>query len=195
MNVKLIKLLASVCIVLLLIITAEWLYAKHARKQLQKAITAVEIQPYKVDELPSLELTKQPEEKYVDLVTRPLFIKGRKPMETVDITEDTAAGGSETFDWQLNGVYTKGKQLFALFSRAKISATEKNYFKIAEGDDIDGWTLAEIHKDRALIKQGSHQKELMLRKPKLKELPKQKRVPNASTSKAKADTSGNSDNE
>lgn len=209
MNVKLIKLLASICIVLSLIITAEWLYAKHARKQLQKAITAVETQPYKVDELPSLELTKQPEEKYVDLVTRPLFIKGRRPIETVDIAEDVAVGGSDAFDWQLDGVYTKGKQLFALFSRTKISATEKNYLKIAEGDDIDGWTLAEIHKDRTLIKQGSHQKELMLRKPKLKELPEQKRMANASTpkanafaskakafaSKAKADTSGNSDNE
>jgi len=197
MNVKLIKLLASVCIALLLIITAEWLYAKHSRKQLQKSITSVETQPYKVDELPSLELTKHPEEKYADLATRPLFIKGRRPVETVDI-EETAAAGSETFDWQLTGVYTKGKQLSALFSREKAPATEKKYLKITEGDDISGWTLAEIHRDKVILKQGSHQKELMLRKPKLKELPKKRSIPNAFTPKAETpqvDTSGNSEDE
>lgn len=194
MNVKLIKLLASVCIVLLLIIIAEWLYAKHARKQLQQSITAVETQPYRVDELPGLELTKQPEDKYADLVARPLFVKGRRPVETVDIAEE-AASGSDTFDWLLTGVYTKGKQLSALFSRAKTSASEKNYLKITEGDDINGWTLSEIHKDKVILKQGGHQKELMLRKPKLKELPKQKSVPHAITPKAKADTSGHNDNE
>ncbi|WP_027159021.1 hypothetical protein [Methylobacter luteus] len=199
MNVKLIKLLASVCIVLLLIITAEWLYAKHARKQLQKAITSVETQPYKVDGLPSLALTKQPEEKYTDLVTRPLFIKGRRPVETVDIEEAAAVGGSGTFEWQLTGVYTKDEQLSALFSRERAPATEKKYLKITEGDDISGWTLAEIHKDKVILKQGSHQKELMLRKPKLKELPtKKKSIPNAFTPKAEtpqADTSGNSEDE
>ncbi len=199
MNVKLIKLLASVCTVLLLIITAEWLYAKHSRKQLQKSITSVETQPYKVGELPSLGLTKQPEDKYADLVTRPLFIKGRRPVETVEVEEAAAAGGSDSFEWQLTGVYTKGKQLSALFSRDKAPATEKKYLKITEGDDINGWTLAEIHADKVVLKQGSHQKELMLRKPKLKELPKKKSIPNAFTPKVEApkaeDTSGNSENE
>jgi hypothetical protein len=198
MNLKLIKLLASICIALLLIIIAEWLYAKHSRKQLQKSITSVETQPYKVDELPSLDLTKQPEEKYVDLATRPLFIKGRRPVETVDVEEAAAVAGSETFDWQLTGVYTKGEQLSALFSREKAPATEKKYLKITEGDDISGWTLAEIHKDKVVLRQGSHQKELMLRKPKLKELPKKRSIPNAFTPKAETpqvDTSGNSEDE
>lgn len=200
MNVKLIKLLASVCIALLLIITAEWMYAKHSRKQLQKSIASIETQPYKVDELPSLDLTKQPEEKYADLATRPLFIKGRRPVETVETEEEAAAaaGGAGTFDWQLTGVYTKGTQLSALFSREKAPATEKKYLKITEGDDISGWTLAEIHKDRVILRQGSHQKELMLRKPKLKELPKKRSIPNAFTPKAETpqvDTSGNSEDE
>jgi hypothetical protein len=72
----------------------------------------------------------------------------------------------------LNGVYTQKKALFALFSRTTAKIHKDNFSKKTLGDELDGWKLTEIHKDKALLTQGAEEKVLLLRKPKLKELPK-----------------------
>jgi len=114
-------------------------------------------------------------------VARPLFIKGRRPVDEPS-PEEAQAIKAITFDWQLNGVYSTKKGLSALFSRSKSKVPKDNYRKITAGADLDGWKLIEIHKDRAMLKQGDQQKELLLRKPKLKELPKKSNVPNKTNS-------------
>lgn len=169
MNSKLIKLLAYACIGLGLIIAGEWLYASYMQYRLLTSITSAKPQDYKTDELPEIKLTKQPEESYVDLVARPLFIKGRKPVEEPrPEAEQAAAAKSESFDWQLTGVYGTKETVSALFSRSKSKVAKDNNRKITLGEDIDGWKLIEINRDRAVLKQGSNEKELLLRKPKLK---------------------------
>ncbi|WP_333874308.1 hypothetical protein [Methylobacter sp.] len=172
MNSKLIKLLVSVCISLCLIIAVEWLYASYMRHRLLTSILSAKPQNYKADELPTIALAKQPEDSYVDLVTRPLFIKGRRAVD--EVRPETAQGGGtklESFDWQLNGVYSTKKTTLALFGRSRSKVAKDNYRKITVGDDLDGWKLIEISRDRALLKQGTNEKELLLRKPKLKALP------------------------
>jgi type II secretory pathway component PulC len=72
------------------------------------------------------------------------------------------------FDWQLSGVYGKGEQKSALFSRSKSKVAKDNFRKITVGDDLDGWKLTEINADKVIFKQGGSDKELLLRKPKLK---------------------------
>lgn len=172
MNSKLIKLLVSICISLSLVITAECLYARYMRHRLLTSIMSAKPQDYKADELPDIELTRQPEESYVDLVARPLFIKGRKAVdEQRPEVSQAAAAKPENFDWQLTGVYSTQKKVSALFSRSKSKVAKDNYRKITVGDDIDGWKLIEINKDRAVLKQGNSEKELLLRKPKAKTLP------------------------
>ncbi|MDP1664714.1 MAG: hypothetical protein Q8L79_06250 [Methylobacter sp.] len=171
MNSKLIKLLAVVCISLCLVIAGEWLYASYMRHRLLTSITSATPQDYKADELPEIELTKQPEENYADLVARPLFIKGRRAVDEPSSDAAQGASKSEGFDWQLTGVYSTKKTVSALFSRSKSRVAKDNHRKITLGDDIDGWKLIEINKDRAVFKQGSNEKELLLRKPKLKVLP------------------------
>jgi len=168
MNSKLMKLLVSACISLCLVITGEWLYASYMRHRLLTSIISAKPQDYKTDELPEIELTKQPEESYVDLVARPLFIKGRRPVDEPSTEAAQASSKSESFDWQLNGVYSTKKTVSALFSRSKSKVAKDNYRKITVGDDIDGWKLTEINKDKAVLKQGGKEKELLLRKPKLK---------------------------
>ena len=176
MNNKLVSLLTSVCIVLILIIIGEWFYAMRAQKQ---ALTSTASSETKIshDEMPGLELTRQPEESYEALVSRPLFIKGRKPVDEPSPEEVQAASVANTFDWELNGVYSTKKSLSALFSRTKSRVPKDNYRKISTGSDLDGWKLKEIHKDRAVLSQGNQQKELLLRKPKSKELPKNPNIP------------------
>jgi len=182
MNSKLMKLLVSACIGLCLIITGEWLYASYMRHRLLTSLTSEKPQDYKTDELPEIELTKQPEESYVDLVARPLFIKDRRPVaEPNQETAQGAASKSESFDWQLNGIYSTKKTVSALFGRPKSKLVKDHTRKITVGDDIDGWKLTEIKNDRVVLKQGSTEKELLLRKPKLKALPQGENSPTPST--------------
>jgi len=168
MNIKLIKLLISVGIGLCLVIAGEWLYARYMQHRLLESIASEEPQEYKADKLPEIELTSQPEDNYVDLVARPLFIKGRRPVDEPVHETGQVAAKPETFDWQLTGVYSTKQTVSALFSRAKSKVAKDNHRKITVGEDLDGWKLIEINKDRAVLKQGSKEKELLLRKPKSK---------------------------
>lgn len=168
MNIKLIKLLVSVGIGLCLVIAGEWLYARYMQHRLLESIASEEPQEYKADKLPEIELTSQPEDNYVDLVARPLFIKGRRPVDEPVRETGQVAAKPETFDWQLTGVYSTKQTVSALFSRAKSKVAKDNHRKITVGEDLDGWKLIEINKDRAVLKQGSKEKELLLRKPKSK---------------------------
>ena len=177
MNNKLVSVLAFVCIVCALIIIGEWLYAVRTQKNALNTTTAVQTK-ISLDEMPDIKLTRQPEEHYADLVARPLFIKGRKPVDEPSPEEAKTIAVANNFDWQLNGVYTTKKGLSALFSRSSARGPKDNHRKISTGVDLDGWMLTEIHEDRALLKQGGQQKELLLRKPKLKELPMKPVLPN-----------------
>jgi hypothetical protein len=178
MNSKLVFVLTIVCAVLVLIIAGEWLYAVQAKKRILAPTVSKET-TISLDEMPGIELLKRTEESYADLVAKPLFIKGRKPVD--EHSHEEAPGGfaeaNKPFDWQLNGVYSRKKVLFALFSRSTSKVPKDNYRKLTTDADLDGWKLAEIQKDRVLLKQGNQQKELLLRKPKGKELSKKASTP------------------
>jgi hypothetical protein len=179
MNSKLVSILASVCIFFALIIIGEWSYAVWAQKQVLTSSTVAESKNSH-DEMPTVELTRQSEQSYADLVTRPLFIKGRRPVDepTAEEEQAQAKAVAVVFDWELSGVYTTTKGLSALFSRSKSKVAKDNHRRISMGADLDGWKLAEIRTDRVILKQGNQQKELLLRKPKLKDLSKRQNVPN-----------------
>ena len=180
MNTKLISGLASICAVCALIIVCEWFYALWAEKSTLPSLTATDTKTSH-DDMPHINLTKQPEQSFADLVTRPLFIKGRKPVDEPtpeDVQNAAAAAVPVVFDWELNGIYTTTKGLSALFSRSKSKVAKDNYRKISIGADLDGWKLAEIYEDKAILKQGAQQKELPLRKIKVKDLSKKPNNPN-----------------
>ena len=178
MNRKLMSILAAVCSVCILVIFGEWFYVVWSQKQAMNSTNVLETKR-SPDEMPGIALTRQPESAYADLVSRPLFIKGRRPVdEPLPEAAQAADTAARTLDWQLNGVYTTEKGLSALFRRSTSKVAKDNYRKITVGTNLDGWKLAEIHKDKVLLKLGDQQKELLLRKPKLKELPKNLNAPN-----------------
>ncbi len=168
MNSKLIKTLALVCFVLVLLIVMEWLYARQLQ---EKQLLSLVIAPSKqaLPNMPTIDLNLQPEESYVDLVNRPLFISGRKPVPETDKSQtQVAANTTVTFDWQLNGIYTTKKGLMALLTRTVVKTPGNKYRKVILNDNIDGWKVTEIHKEKVQLTQGSIQKVLPLRKPKPK---------------------------
>jgi hypothetical protein len=169
MNLKLIKLLGVVCAGLCFIIVCEWIYAIYAQKQLLSSIQELDKKNNSNIELPTIELTKQPETSYMELVTRPLFIAGRRPVAETNANETKpAAVANQPFNWVLNGVYTNKKGLYALLSRTSAKVAKDNFRKITKDVEIDGWKLTEIEKDKVVLSQGDQKKELPLRKPKPK---------------------------
>ena len=194
MNSKLVSVLTAVCVMLILIITGEWFYAVQVQKQtLASTISAETTQSD--DEMPDIELTQESEESYEDLVVRPLFIKGRKPVDEPSAEEAQTNAVANSFDWQLNGVYSTKKGLSALFSRATSKVPKDNHRKLIAGANLDGWKLTEIHKDKVILRQGSQQKDLLLRKPKLKSLPNKPNVPKIPNSPQPAEGEFENNNE
>ena len=180
MNNKLISVLAAVCLICVLILVGEWFYAGWAQKQVLTSLMPEETKTSH-DELPVITLNQKTEASYTDLVARPLFIKGRKPVDEPTPEEEQASAAAAVaivFDWELNGIYSTNKGLSALFSRSKPKAAKDKYRKISVGADLDGWKLTEIYSDKALLMQGSQQKELPLRKLKVKDPNQKTNVPN-----------------
>jgi hypothetical protein len=190
-NIKVLRLISVVCAALLAIIVLEWLIAKYSESRLLSSIESSAPPNVSIDPLPEVDLDAKTEESYVDLVSRPLFLKGRKPVEEISAAKEKEQAGNETFDWRLDGIYTGKNGLSALLSRTKAGGVSRvvagsppsvagskdkpiNYRKVSENDDVDGWRLTQIKTDRVVFELGGETKELVLRKPKPKELPPEK---------------------
>ncbi len=171
-NSKLVTVLAGICAALLLIIVGEVFFAKAAQQQLLNSSLPIEKKSIQT-EMPSIDLTEQGEESYEEMVNRPLFIEGRKPVPEPTAEQTQVNIVSVKFDWLLDGIYTTPKGLSALFSKASKSP-KNNYRKVKQGAELDGWKLSEILKDKVILTQDGSRKELLLRKPKLKQLPQKK---------------------
>ena len=171
MNSKLIKILSVICVALILLIVLEWLYAARVQKQLLSTINSPSKQA--LPDMPKLQSELKLEEDYSDLVNRPLFIAGRKPVPETEQAQTDTTTSTHVFDWQLSGVYTTPKGLMALLTRSIAQTPADKYRKVIVGANIDGWKVAEIHPDKIILAQGSTQKNLLLRPAKTKNIQKQ----------------------
>jgi hypothetical protein len=120
--------------------------------------------------LSELDLSATNEENYSDLVDRPLFIKGRKPVNEPEPENVPVAAVKkvESFVWELTGVFVTPKGMTAFFSRTNTKVPKDNYRKYKMGDDLDGWKVSEIQHDNVVLIQANETKILPLRKNKPK---------------------------
>ncbi|MGZ4958415.1 MAG: hypothetical protein ACXV7J_04110 [Methylomonas sp.] len=163
MNLKLVKLQAMVCILMILIFAAEFVYGQYNDRRLQKKLQYTESSDETPAQLPTLAEQKPAAEAYAEMVERPLFIQGRKPVVEADAASKTQAVDTGQIDeWLLIGVYNKDKTQVALFSKKNES---KKYQKISSGQMIAGWLLKEIKPDHVILEQAGQEKSILLRKP------------------------------
>lgn len=192
-NSKILKLVSALCAALLIIIMLEWIIAKFSESRLLSSIESPAPANVPIDQVPEVDLEAKTEDSYVDMVARPLFLKGRKPIEESSAEKDKEQTESESFDWRLDGIYTGKNGLSALLSRNKEGNTAPvaagsvppavggtvagskdkpdKYRRVSVNEDLDGWRLTQIKTDRVVFELGGESKELVLRKPKPKELP------------------------
>jgi hypothetical protein len=162
MNLKLVKLQLLISGLLSAILVAEYGYGLSATRRLQQSLQFSKDDSPAVSELPSISTLKPASGNYNELVERPLFIEGRKPIVEA-ITETTQnADNAQIDDWELVGIYTKGKKTSVLF--AKKNETHK-FLKIGVEQTVSGWLLKEIQPDRVVLQQAAQMKTVMLRKP------------------------------
>lgn len=170
MNNKLIMALGAICGALVLLIAGEWFYAGFSRQrlldtQLPKENTAPP------ETMPEINLTEKDEQSYAELVNRPLFIEGRKPVN--EPPPESAVKATEVainFDWVLNGIYTSANgTVSALLTKTATAKLPKGGHKrLVAGELLDGWKLAEIAGDHVLFTLDGAQKNLPLHKSKPK---------------------------
>ncbi len=167
MNNKFVTALLVACLPFSLIIIGEWLYALHAREAaLQpKATTNNTAAPIA---MPSVDLSRQPEESFEQMVSRPLFMKGRRPVAESSTAQAEAEMLQANFDWQLDGIYSTPKGSYILLSRAKGKKPRDNYRKLTVGGMVEGWKLEEIDATKAVFSVAGEKKQLLLKKPKPK---------------------------
>ncbi len=179
MNTKLISFLLSICLACILIILGEWLFALWSQSVTLASLSAVETKSVQ-DEMPHIDLHLTNEESYADLVARPLFIKGRRPVAepTPEEIQNTALV-PVVFEWDLSGVYSTQNGLSAFLSRTASKTPKDKYRKINKDAELDGWKLKEIYPDRVIFTQGIQSKELLLRKIKNKHPSRKNNITNS----------------
>ncbi|WP_198243489.1 hypothetical protein [methane-oxidizing endosymbiont of Gigantopelta aegis] len=164
MKNSLIKLLSLVSVMLLGLLLLEWFWLNHVEED--KAI----IQPASMENqirLPDSEFTQLPFDNYQEIVMRPLFIEGRRPIEGGSDDDSIAAISNDIKQFALMGVYTIENKLIALI---KDQTNADHYLKKSVGDEIAGWTIKQILTDRIIIERSGQTQEIELRKPKPRKL-------------------------
>lgn len=168
MNRPLLYVLITLNVLLAAILAVEW--ATNTEPQPVKTSAQTQNNNAELDEaLPELDLTATSEDDYSDLVERPLFIKGRKPVNEPEPETATAAVKKvEAFNWELTGIFTTPKGVTAFLSRTNTKVPKDNYRKPKIGEELDGWKITEINTDNIILTQAGETKILQLRKAKPK---------------------------
>ncbi|WP_446811738.1 hypothetical protein ACH50O_09295 [Methylomonas sp. 2BW1-5-20] len=163
MNQKLIRLQLLGCGILSIALLAEWAYSRFTARELQSLLEPRSQTAFQAEELPSIADSKNSIETYSEIVERPLFIEGRKPIAEASPTENLQnADSGQIDDWALIGIYIKDKKPIALFSKRNEA---RKFQKISEDQTIAGWQLKQIQADRVLLLQAGQERSVVLRKP------------------------------
>ena len=87
---------------------------------------------------------------YREMVERPLFTVTRRPPEVPpEQTAQAPVPPARTPDWKLVGTVVTEGQNHALFWDQK----GRRFVRVAPGDTMDGWEVAQIDKDQVLVRQ------------------------------------------
>lgn len=163
MNRKLLRLQLFACGALGAGLIGELAVSRYAAQQLEQQLAAREQVEFQAEQLPAIAAAPASVDSFNDIVERPIFIEGRRPI--AETKANDALQNSDTSqidDWSLIGIYDKGGKLVALFSKRNEA---RKFLKIGEEQSISGWQLKQILADRVILQQAGQDKPVLLRKP------------------------------
>lgn len=143
------------CLLWLVLIFWQWQSFRqddvNFSKQLHRPMTMKSV----FDDFPEVRNGLTVKEDYDDIINAPLFIEGRKPIATMPSSAQEDTGNALSF--KLTGVILTPKHLLALL------IDDKNLsYRVKEGDEIQGWKVVLVQKDKIRLSRSDQSKELML---------------------------------
>lgn len=146
------------------VLLIEWFVGETQLGRLQAVLDKTVQSDYQAEPMPALSPPGQFNDGSNEVVERPLFIEGRKPLPEQAVEGPETLDNGQLDDWQLIGIYNKNNRKLALFRKQNEA---KTFLKLNETQMITGWLLKQILSDRVILQQGAQQKSIMLRKPRV----------------------------
>ncbi|MBS3963129.1 MAG: hypothetical protein KGZ80_01315 [Methylomonas sp.] len=163
MNSRLLKIQLGLVAILASTLVSVWLLGYHDHQALQSGFKAQKAPDYAAVSLPALDLADRSTAQLTEVIERPVFIEGRKPIVEEEPANVVVTDSGQLDDWELIGVYFKADKTATALFRKRSEA--KKYLKARENQAVSGWVIKDIQGDRVMLAQSDQQKTLMLLKP------------------------------
>lgn len=97
--------------------------------------------------------------QYDEIIQRPVFVASRRPAAAPAATSPGKPGEVLLLDlYPVVGVVVAGEQRLVLIRKA----TGDTVSRIAQGEELDGWTLTEVSRERLVLEKAGNRKEVFL---------------------------------
>lgn len=155
--------LAGLCVVFGVVVLLEWSRLESQLRDRQSAIVTPIESELSFEKISEVDLELPVIDSYTDLIERPLFVEGRRPLEESDDALQQADKYQGEIRAKLMGIYSGSDGMTALILDA-----EGKYVRVKKQDSVDGWQVEALFPDRVTLKQGVETQDLKLHKPKPK---------------------------
>ena len=166
--------LAGLCVLGVVFLGAEWIIMERSAEKLRAKLNAPADSALEPERLSADDFLMKPKQAYSQQVERPLFVQGRRPIPDQPVDDDTpfvAPVKLGKLNVKLMGVIDVPSGRKALIYDIK----NRTYLSLKEGEAVDGWRLTALSPGKAVLRQGMTTEEILLRKPKPKNLPRRAR--------------------
>ncbi len=161
-------LLAVLCCLVAFILAVQWYYVSRNEQQILQRIEKPVTSNVVLADPPQDNLLLEGEVKFEEIMSRPLFIKSRQPipedLTNNDVVDAPVSQPITDLSAKFTGYIEVPGGKIALIKDIKT----RKYHRLHKGEQVNDWTLAELHPDRVVFKQGDAHEELLLREPKAK---------------------------
>lgn len=163
-------LLFVICsVILILLMGVQFYLGKNFRDEMLEDLKNIDSADFSMQAIPSYHFNRQNIETYVDLVERPLFFKGRRPVEISEIDPSEQVNKvAEKIDFSLIGIIDTPGGVYSLFLNSRAKPGEGRFSRFKKGDDINGRMIKQIKPDRVIIASDNGTEEILLAKPRPK---------------------------
>ncbi len=157
----------------------QYTYGTKYRSELLAKLDSNESAGFHMQDIPDYKSSKKTLTEYPDIVERPLFFKVRRPIIPPTSTEDEAIMPtvSKNYKFILTGIIRTPNDVYCLLQNSQAKQNDERFFRMKEGDEIDGRVVDEIKSDRIIMLVDGVSEELLLMKPRSKApIPPKKQV-------------------
>jgi type II secretory pathway component PulC len=158
-------------VILLVLIAVQAHYGQQYRNQYVQELLGVQSAGFEMQEIPSYHASEQAIDDYAVIIERPLFFKGRRPIELGEDEDSQAAvpqGVPKAIGLNLVGIINTPNNSYALFNNPRAKPGEEKFPRYRQGEKIKGWLVKEIKDDSVIITANGSTEKILLAKPRPK---------------------------